>query len=185
VNGAHVILRQSYTITQAHDHWEDRLIIGDAVVKTPHFLKLVTPWIKLRNMQDLGRLWRASFLARCLSTFEEDEDGLVDANSLLVEVGYDYETEYSDTLIFTAFDNDDGYGSLAPPDRGVRNADTPRFSIGPSRQLCSAVRFRIQDFYELPFDEFHSGRGYEIPAIDLEVGMLPGSNKLLPAKRQQ
>lgn len=148
-----------------------------------NLLTLITPWIKLRNIQDYGQLWKATLLGRYLSTFTEDEDGALDSGDINVSIAYDYASEDVDTKLFRASNE------LQPTERDstVVSPGALRLQVRPTKQKCSAVRFTIEEHTTGDADglTYRPGQGFEITSIDLELGMRPGTNTALPAKSKK
>ena len=69
--------------------WQESLDRWDDPVGENRML-IITPWIKLRAMQDYNRLWRVTFLGRYLSAFRL-LDGEIEAGDIEVTLAYDYE----------------------------------------------------------------------------------------------
>lgn len=175
LNGEYVRLKNSTTVWKEADHWADPT--GD------NLLKLITPWIKLRSIQDYGQLWKATLLGRYLSTFVEDEAGDLDAGDIQVKVAYDYANTDVDTKLWRASNE------LQPVERdsAVVSPGALRLQVRPERQKCSSVRFTIEEKNTADADglTYRPGQGFEITSIDLELGMRPGTNTALPAKSKK
>lgn len=148
-----------------------------------NLLKIITPWIKLRNLQDFGRIYKATFLGRYLSAFTEDDNGDLDAGDITIKAAYDYEKNDTQTKVWRASEE------LQPELRDGQSVGADRLQVVfvPKRQKCSAIRFTLEETPTADADglTYRTGRGWEIPAIDLEVGMRSGSNKSLSAQRKK
>lgn len=176
LNGQHAILRSDWSV------WlEDGSTFADP--SGDNLLKIITPWVKLNGVQSYGRIWSATFLGRYLSTFVEDDAGNLDAGDVTIKVAYDYEKDDTQTHVFRASEE------LQPELRdGVTvSADRLQIKVVPKRQKCSAIRFTIEETDTADADglTYRPGQGFEIPAIELELGMKDTANKSLSAQRKK
>jgi hypothetical protein len=173
-NGNYVLLQDDWSL------WEEG---GYADPSGDNHLKIVTAWLKLNGIQSYGRIWSATFLGRYLSTFAEDDAGDLDAGDVTVKVAYDYEKDDTQTHVFRASEE------LQPELRdGVTvSADRLQIVVVPKRQKCSAIRFTIEETDTADADglTYRPGQGFEIPAIELELGMKDTANKSLSAQRKK
>ena len=131
-------------------------------------ISLETPWIKVANVQGFQRVKRAAILGKFLSS-----------HSLKIEIAYDYEEFYREHLLWTAgtvldisefgddilFGDDSVFGGVSDGVYQVR--------VHMPRQKCQAVKFRISDV-----SSSDAGASMELTALDLEIGVKKGLNKL-------
>lgn len=182
VKSAVVVDDKITLVTEDGDIWQET---PDAYTDPTgnYYLKIITPWIKLRNLQDYGRIYKATFLGRYLSTFTEDSAGDLDAGDITIKAAYDYEKDDEQTKVWQAS------VELQPSLRDGETVSADRLEVVfvPKRQKCSAIRFTLEETATADADglTYRAGRGWEIPAVDLEVGMRPGSNKSLSAQRKK
>lgn len=141
-------------------------------------LSVTTSWAKLAGLQGFQRIWNALLLLQHTT------------GALRIEVGYDYETTWTDTHDFT--------------EAQLTALGTPtQVRIKPTRQKCQAIRFRISetdpsgDSRTLTDGTARTmtdgttrtltyttggptiGAGFEIDGLRLEVGLRAGSFKFL------
>jgi hypothetical protein len=139
---------------------------------------LRTPWIKLsESIQNYERLWKLKFLGRYLSSLKGIGDDMYEAGDIVVRLYFDYEKDYSQEKRFRM--QDFGYNVFNHfPKRGERL----QFELAPKRGRCQAVKIEIEEVNTDYMEDgiyYGLGRGFEISAIDLEIGLGP-SLSLLP-----
>jgi len=112
---------------------------------------LETAWIKSGDVEGLQRIYKGLVLGQ-----------LMMGHTLTINVGFDYDTPYTDTKTWTPADL----------------AALPRYQveIRPSRQRCQAIRFKIQDTGTPPAES----QGYIMTYLMLEVGIQQGLYKRYP-----
>ena len=121
-----------------------------------------TAWIRLPSELGFQRVWRAEFLLRYFT------------GDLKIEIGYDWEKAYTNTMTWQqatlislgSGDATDGYRVIV--------------DARPGRQKCSAIRFRISEVVVNENQPPDVGRGFEVAALTLDVGVKKGARKLLP-----
>lgn len=119
-------------------------------------LSITTAWIKIAALQGFKRVWRATLLGDYYAS-----------GHLAIDVGYDYESTWTDTHEFTEAQ----LSALARLQIVVR----------PSRQKCQAIRFRVRERVQSGQESAPTiGRGFVLQGIQLDVGMKRGAFKLLP-----
>jgi hypothetical protein len=127
--------------------------------------KWETPWIQLANLQDFGRVYSVTLLAKYLSSWV-DGAGNVEAGDLSVTIKYDYEgadgTE--EVHLYRAnVDFDPAYGaSLQIP-------------VRPARQKCQAIKLIMEEAtttkVELSEPTYDDGQGFALLGMDIEYGL--------------
>ena len=145
----------------------------------PYTSTIVTPPIPLaENIQGFARLRRVTLLGRYLSSYNLNRNGATMAGDIKVTMRYDYENADSDTHTYRAnVELKDGISRL-------------QFRVKPARQKCQAVQFIIEDepttsyFLDDPAT-YAYGRGFEITAIDLDLGIKDGPVRTLSAGRKR
>lgn len=141
-------------------------------------VKMETPWIKVNQLQDFGRFYKATFLGKYLSSWE-DTGGVVEAGDIQVTVRYDYEAALGtpeEHLFRANVDFDPGDGNRLQLD------------VRPERQKCQAIKFIIEEVattkVEVWEPTYSTGRGFILTAADLLYGAKGTSgSKSLGAKR--
>lgn len=186
-NGKYVrFLENGQVWQEADDWWEDPQHFNYPTTgRRANRLRIITPWIKLSGMAAFGRVWRATFIGRWLSTMakgtyprpgQSSIDTRLDAPNLRVSVAYDYEREYSQVSTYNA------RTSLA---EAAPYAGRLQFAMGLARSKCSAVRFAIEETAPSPSTDYRNGQGFEVVSIDLELGMREGTNKALSKEKKR
>ena len=194
---AATIYQNRYTrIRTDWDVWQESLDVWRDPSGT-NALRMVTPWLKMRGLQDFGRLYRLTFLGRYLSSFR-DVGGAVDAGDIRVSLRYDYEYPVpsgnpvnSDTKVFQAnvafqLEPRNAQGSVGdPPDA---RAQRLQFSMRPGRQKVQSVQVEIDEVATVAVlgsePSYQLGRGFEITAVDIEFGAKPISTRTISAGRK-
>lgn len=122
-------------------------------------LSITTAWIKLaQGLQGYQRIWTASILGDHYS------------GDLAVDVGYDYEDEWTD--------------SHQIREATIASWDRMQIKIKPTRQKCMAIRFRVREIV-MTGETATVGRGFVLQSLQLEVGIKKGSYKMvLPVQRR-
>lgn len=110
--------------------------------------EIVTSWVKLAGLQGFQRITRAMLLGEYTS------------GHLQVEIGYDYETAWTDTHQFT--------------EAQLLALGSFQLQFTPSRQKCQAIRFRIRELLNLGELSFTTGAGFKLQGLRLRVGIKPG-----------
>lgn len=154
-DGRYHVLR-AFTSNSCQVHLDEEYTYGG-------YLRLVTPWIRMVNIEDFGRVYRIGLKGRHFTP-------AADAG-LRVDIYYDYETTVGQTVLFDPTD--------MHLDAAGRLSNSLRLQIRPSKQKCSAIKLDIREYGE------GSGRGIEIDSVDLEFGVKPGINKLLNKSRKK
>jgi hypothetical protein len=131
-----------------------------------------TPWIKASAVQGFQRVQRMALLGKFKSS-----------HKLKIQIAYDYEDFYRDELIWDAgdiigtsifgddalFGDDSVFGGV---DDGVYQV-----RVHMPRQKCQSVKFRFEDI-----SESDPGESMEMTALDLQLGVKQGLNKLREGK---
>ena len=131
-----------------------------------------TPWIKAAAVQGFQRVQRMALLGKFKSS-----------HKLKIQIAYDYEDFYRDEIIWDAgsvigtsifgddafFGDDSVFGGV---DDGVYQV-----RLHMPRQKCQSVKFRFEDV-----SETDPGESMEMTALDLQLGVKQGLNKLREAK---
>jgi len=130
-----------------------------------------TPWIKVNQLQDFGRFYKATFIGRYLSSWADNGSGL-EAGDLQITILYDYEdnsTATTDVIRLRAQEVD--------PVDGERF----QFNVRPGRQKCQAVKFRIEEIattkIEVSEPTYANGQGIDLVSVDLHYGAKGGSSR--------
>jgi hypothetical protein len=149
-----------YPYDQGDWHWSE-------------LMKLESPWIKINQLQDFGRMYSLTILGRYLSDFADTHAAGVEAGDLQVTLKYDYEEDPSaDTDVYTFTANQDLL---------KENGDRLQLRIRPKRQKCQAIKLVIEETattkIELHEPTYTTGRGFEITAVDVEYGYKGGSSR--------
>jgi hypothetical protein len=114
---------------------------------------ITTSWIKLAGLQGFQRVWRATLIGTHIT------------GHLGVQVGYDYESGWTDTHTLTQAQ--------------INALPNMQLQLVPSRQKCQAIRFRIYEIATLGDVGFTVGEGFKLQGIRLRVGMRQGTYKHL------
>lgn len=122
-------------------------------------LSITTAWVKLaQGLQGYQRIWTASILGDHYS------------GDLAVDVGYDYEDEWTDSHSFREAE--------------IQSWERMQIKIKPTRQKCMAIRFRVREI-AMSGTAATVGRGFVLQSLQLEVGIKRGSYKMvLPVQRR-
>lgn len=144
-------------------------------------MKIISPWIKFRNVQDFARLFRLTFIGRYLSSLRDLGGSVYEAGDIQVTLRHDYETADSITTTHRAnVDFQFEPGGLVRP-------EAFQFSVRPKRQKCQSVQVEFEEVPTVPAEvgegAYSLGRGFEITAIDLELGLTDHSTRNLSARR--
>ncbi len=135
-----------------------------------------TPWIKVNMLQDFGRIFKATFLGRYLSSWD-DTSGSVEAGDLNITCSYDYE-EDGDT---------DTHRFRANQHFGASKGERLQFSIRPDRPKCQAIKFRIEEIATTAIEQseptYATGRGISLLSVDIHYGIKGGSSKLSAGRK--
>lgn len=133
-------------------------------------LLLEMAWIKLSGLQGYQRIRWIALLGQWFSS-----------HTLVVDIGYNYDSSYIDTLNFvtdtampmTHYGDDPTYGDS--PVYGGSSDLVYQWRSRIPRQKCEAIRFRFRDAGT-------SGESYSLSGFDLEVALKKGLIKLGPLK---
>jgi hypothetical protein len=130
-----------------------------------------TPWIKVNMLQDFGRIFKATFLGKYLSSWD-DTSGSVEAGDLNIICSYDYE-EDGDT---------DTHRFRANTHFGASQGERLQFSIRPDRPKCQAIKFRIEETATTAIEQseptYATGRGISLLSVDIHYGIKGGSSRI-------
>ncbi len=160
---AATIYQNRYTrVLTLWDVWQESLDRWDDPVGTNR-LRIISPWIKISQMQDFGQLWKVTFLGRYLSAYRNLLDpvsGLpeVEAGDIRVSLGYDYEapqTTVQQPLPFNLTTkvfrsnielqleprNEQGSAGVPPDAR----ADRLQIRMKPARQKIQSVQCHVEE----------------------------------------
>lgn len=137
-------------------------------------LRLVTSWLSFGGLQNFQRVYKAILLGEYKSP-----------HNLFCQVAYDFKPVYSQEITIdvgsvidpTAYGDDSPYGEGSP--YGGEDP-TYQFELNFARQKCESIKVSIEDLISDPYDY---GESLSISAINLEVGIKQGLNKL-PAIRR-
>lgn len=130
-----------------------------------------TPWIKVNQLQDFGRFYRATLLGKYLSSWSKPDGTNYEAGDLQVTVHYDYEGQNGTTSVHRWRANQDF------------NAGDARLQVDiqPNRQKCQAIKFVIEEIpteaVEVWEPAYTTGQGFVLTAVDLEYGAKVGSGR--------
>lgn len=113
-------------------------------------MSIETGWIALDSMLGYQRVWEMELLGQNLSS-----------HTLSVEIAYDYETAFSQTITFAS--------------TNIASGAPLRYRIKPAKQKCSAIKLRIKDTSA-------SGAAFDIVGVLLEVGI---KKSMLPTRAAQ
>jgi hypothetical protein len=143
-------------------------------------LKLITPWIRLGNMQDFGRLFKITFLGKYLSAFRLLGSDL-EAGDIKVTVHHDYEANESPSAQNYTFRANVDLQKTPPTAMDV-GAQRLQFSLRPKKQKTQSIQLEIEEVPTTPLDTetYTLGRGFEIVSCDIEYGLKGSSTKNLP-----
>jgi len=160
---------------ESDDRWDDP--VGYS------YTKLITPWIKLsETIQDYSRVWKMKVLGRYLSSLQDMGGGAYEAGDVKVEISYDYEAIPSQVKFFRV--QDFGYDPFNTP---LKRAERFQFTIEPNRGRTQAIKLEITEVNSEDRGEgltYAQGRGFEITAVDFDIGVSP-MRSLLPAAVQK
>jgi hypothetical protein len=138
------------------------------------YMKWETPWIKVNQLQDYGRMYGATFYGRYLSDWSGASP---EAGDLHVTCRYDYE-ENGDTDIHL-FRANEHFGDSS----GGRL----QFEVPPGRPKCQSIKFEIEEVatqkIEVSEPNYARGRGIALLTVDILYGA-KGSSSKLNAKRK-
>jgi hypothetical protein len=160
-NGSYCYARASGQVYQeAQGHYlDDNLEIK---------LRMATAWIKTAGIQGFQRVNRFALLGNYGSS-----------HVLRVSIGYDYESTYSDYVIFNAgavldqnYYGQDSYYGESTFYGGVAD-NIYQFRAHLRRQKCQSIRFLFEDV-----TAGTPGQGYSLSDLSLQVGVKRGLNKL-------
>lgn len=137
-----------------------------------------TPWIKVNQLQDFGRFYKATFLGRYLSNWD-DSTGPVESGDLQVTIYYDYEDSAGEVKRWRA-------NKELSSDHGNRL----QVDVIPERQKCQAIKFKIEEIatekIEVWEPTYTTGQGIQLVSVDLHYGAKGGSGgKSLGKKRSK
>jgi len=172
----YTMLRSDWSVWQEQiDRWDD---------PTGYNLtKLVTPWIKLsENIQGFNRLWRMTVLGRYLSSLQDLGTDEFEGGDIRVRVYFDYEAYHQQEKTFRLQDFVRNPFNASTLDEHHDRAERLQFEITPQRGRCQAVKLEISENPTAAVAEgitYKQGRGFEIVALDLHVGVSP-MRALLP-----
>lgn len=135
-------------------------------------LRMATAWLKLTGIQNYQRVKRAAILGNYKTS-----------HVLRMKVGYDYESTYSDVILFnagsvinTTYYGQDTYYGLSTPYGGVESG-VYQFRAHLRRQKCESIRFLFEDI-----TAGTAGEGYSLSDLSLEAGVKRGLMKLKAQK---
>ena len=141
-------------------------------------MKWETPWIKINQLQDFGRIYELTILGKYLSNWWDESAG-VQSGDLQVTVRYDYEgvDGFTDVKRFRANSDFD-----------PANGERLQFSIKPTRQKCQSIKLEIEEIattaIEVSEPTYATGRGFELTAVDLHYGAKGGSSRLSAGRKK-
>jgi len=142
-------------------------------------LKIETPWIRVGNLQTLGRVEEIAFLGRYLSSWTVGSAGL-ESGDIQVTLRYDYEEFGADTDVFR-FRANNG-------DLGTESGDRMQFSVHPGRPKCQAVKILVEEVATTKIDDseptYSRGRGFALTGMDIIYGTKAGLGTRTTAERK-
>lgn len=109
-------------------------------------MTIETGWFPLDTLQGYQRIYVIELLGELLS-----------AHTIQVELAYDYNTNYTETVTFAS--------------TNVPSGGPMQFRIKPQIQKCEAFKLRIKDLS-------NSGAAFNLAGISVEVGVKKGLNKM-------
>lgn len=145
---------------------------ADDVWYWSELMKWETPWIKVNQLQDFGRFYRATILGKYLSSWSKPDGTNYEAGDLQVTVHYDYEGADGTTSVHRWRANQD-----------FKGGGDARFQMDlqPARQKCQAIKFVIEEIptegVEVWEPAYTTGQGFVLTAVDLEYGAKVGSGR--------
>lgn len=159
-------------------------------------MRIETAWIPTTGtLQGYARVKRATLLGKYLTTFKTDASGATPMSDLVVETYYDYEEP--DLVGPEGVGYGQGFVKWRANEelRDAPFAMPPRFQVRwkPARK-CQSIKFIIRDlnstqlYLDGPYGADPSsiayGRGFELSALHLELGIKPGPVRSLSGKRK-
>ncbi|HUU94193.1 MAG TPA: hypothetical protein VM487_00520, partial [Phycisphaerae bacterium] len=143
-----------------------------------------TPWIPIADgAQGYSRVHRMNVLGRYLSSLAEYSPGVYDACDIQVKVWYDYEEGPGVTPQTKLFKFQD-FGFDPFSKRNLR-AERLQFTVTPAegRGRCQAVKLEFEEMVpaETLGTAYALGQGFEVSAIDFEIGVDQRVTRHLPA----
>ena len=160
---------------ETDDVWSDGILSG------VYTMKIVTPPVPIgETIQGYSRLRKVTLLGRYLSSYEEKDFILgtaVSAGDIKLTFRYDYEATDADSKLWRS--NAELQGG----------ADRFQFQARPQKQKCQAVQLIIEEVPTTPYrpndPAYALGRGFEISAVDLDLGLKDGPVRDLGQQRKQ
>jgi hypothetical protein len=141
-------------------------------------MKWETPWIKINQLQDFGRIYEMTILGKYLSNWFDAGTG-IQSGDLQVTVRYDYEGPNGTT---------DVKRFRANSDFDPANGQQLQFSIKPTRQKCQSIKLEIEEIATEGIEVFEptyaTGRGFELTSVDLHYGAKGGSSRLSAGRKK-
>ena len=149
MNHAAVSGNELFLIDQSLVAKEDSSLFEDIGIF--YGITIITPWFQLDRVQGFQRVYKLLLLGE-----------FVDDHDLTVEIGYDFDSTYSETKTFNQ-DVGDGDVELSPY----------QLVVYPSKQKCQAIRFRIRDVQPVK----GPSAGPKLTSMLLEVGIKRGTGQ--------
>ena len=122
-------------------------------------MKMRTPWVRIANLQNYGRIDELVFLGEYLSDWADTWGGGHEAGDCQVTLRYDYEENSAgDVYRFRANAGDFG-------------TDRMQFSCHPGRPKCQAIQVEIEEIATEKLDDdeptYSQGRGFALSGMDI------------------
>jgi hypothetical protein len=126
-------------------------------------MKVELPWLKLNQLQNYGRVYNITLLAKYMSEWKDNGSG-IEAGDLQVTLAYDYEENGTTHT----------YRFRANQDFNATGREILQLHIRPGRQKCQAVKVTIEEIpttaIELSEPTYAPGRGFTLLGMDVEYG---------------
>jgi len=145
--------------------------VSDWELDTSNKLTVISPWIRMNQLQSFGRVEELTFLGKYLSSWQKFSGG-TQAGDVQIKLHYDYQ-EYEDS------NEDDSYrfranqGALTGLNSATadRPAGRMQFDVTPGKQKVQAIKVEINELSTsaiAPHEgTYEVGRGFVISGMDI------------------
>ena len=159
---ADIIDNKVYRLTDSDSVYR----ISDNWAGAPAF-SLRTPWIRIADMQNHGRIDKGIFLGKYFSAWNDYGDGF-EAGDIKITTRYNYE----------ANGNYHEYRWRANKELKASNGERLQFSFKPGQPKCQAIQVLVEEVETEKLDDnepdYTLGRGFALTTLDLKCKLKRG-----------
>jgi hypothetical protein len=142
-------------------------------------MKLETPWIRVGDLQNYGKVYTVNLLGRYLSSWKDDGLGNWIAGDMQVTMKYDYEESGTQTT----------FRWRAQQDLNDRGRDNLQVKMRPGRRKCQSIKLIIEEIptekIEISEPDYTNGRGFEVSGLEIVYGLQNPDYPVVPTRRSK